>query len=151
MKANEINQLIDSGLFNYGFRMSIEDFGSLDNIEPPLLNDLSTNEAIRAVKQYELKILGFYGQVNEQLLARGRKLTQTMGEMLVPTVGETMKYVEQYLNQGKQKLRKGEKLYKNFTRLHPAQQTTHMDSELIKAILTRRKAQSTLGNVNKSK
>ena len=119
MKSLDIQNLIKSGLFAYGSSMTAENFGLLDSIVSPIFTGLTRQQEISAIRTYDLKLLGLYGQVNEQLLAVGRKLIRSGDDYVIPPQSEMMDYVSAYYRQADSKHRKGIKLYTNFTRLYP--------------------------------
>ena len=121
MTANEVLALINSGMFEYGSEVNIYDLATIAEITVPGINTMSGEEAVRAARTFELQLVGVYDTINQQLLGMGRKLTRRGDMYVVPTVGETLKYVEQYHNQGNNKQSKALKLYRSFAILHPTE------------------------------
>ena len=114
MKVAEVKLLVDKGLFQYGSEMSIEAFADLGSIKHPDLSRMTQIEAINAYRNYELKIVGLYTTINEQLLSIGRKLYRKDGTYNVATVADTLSWVERYNKAGKKKYAKANKLTKGF-------------------------------------
>ena len=137
MRAADIQNLIRSGLFAYGSSMTVESFGQIDNIEPLNYTTMNQHEAIIASRKYELRLLGLYDQINEQLLAVGRKLVRREEDFIVPTIADTLEYVNAYMRQGDNKIRRGNKLYRNFTRLHPDlhQEPTEVETNRMRTLV----------------
>ena len=121
MTAQETMALINSGMFEYGSEVNIYDLATIAGIEVPNITVMHGEEAVRASRTFELQLISVYDVINQQLLGMGRKLTRRGDLYVVPTVNETLKYVEQYYNQGNNKQSKAMKLYRSFAILHPTE------------------------------
>jgi len=123
MLAPEVRELMDGGMFGYGSEIAVHDFAALEDIQEPNISTMNGIDAVNASRAFELKLVGLYDNVNQQLLGVGRKLTRRGDVYVVPTIGDTLKYVEQYNNQASSKRAKASKLYRSFTALHPNEVT----------------------------
>ncbi len=121
-------ELIQEGMFGYGFRITIADFCELDGItEPDYAAMNQPEQIIQAAQQNQLAILGLYGAINDQLLIRGRKLTKNGTHYEVPTIGNTLKYVAQYDNRSYNNSIKAEKLLRSFNQVNPNYEQTNQE------------------------
>ena len=127
MLVTEARALVAGELFIYGTSMTIAEFISLDNIIEPIIHDMTPENAIIANRNYEFQVLGLYGVINDCLLAEGRKLVKREGSYIVPTIGETIKYAEQYEGRGNTNFRKADKLRRNFARVNPTRMQTETE------------------------
>ena len=125
MTNTTAQNLIQTGMFEYGFSITRAEILNLENQQEPNYHLLEGEEAVRQAKKYDLLVLGIYSSINEQLLSLGRTLKQVNGDYIVPSIEHTFKYVKLYDDKANRNLLRSNKLRTSFQRINPGVVQTH--------------------------